>query len=279
MKPVIFTDLDGTLLHPVDYSFDAARQALALIKKKNIPLVFTSSKTRAEIEELRKKLSNRDPFISENGAAVFIPEGYFPFPTEGEGGKGGEGGEGKDGYIVKTLGSPVAEVREALAEIREATGANIRGFSDMSVEEVARLTGLGAHEAGLSKMREFDEPFIIEGDGSVIEEVLGGIERKGFNWTRGRFYHITGKHDKGGAVRILKDLFTTVYGRITTIGLGDNLNDVPLLEECDHPVFVRKADGGYEGARIKGLTRAEGVGPEGWNGAVLKLIERIGGLG
>ena len=270
MKPVIFTDLDGTLLHPVDYSFGAAREALALIKKKNIPLVFTSSKTRAEIEELRKKISNADPFISENGAAVFIPEGYFPFPTDGE---------AKDGYIVKTLGSPVARARKALAEIRESTGAKIRGFSDMSAEEVARLTGLGAYEAGLCKMREFDEPFIIEGDGSVTEEVLRAIERKGFNWTRGRFYHIMGKHDKGGAVRVLKDLFTSVHGRITTIGLGDNLNDVPLLEECDHPVFVRKADGGYEGARIKGLIRAEGVGPEGWNGAVLKLIERIGGLG
>ena len=47
---VIFTDLDGTLLHPKSYSFDAALPALNLIKEKKIPLVLCSSKTKAEIE-------------------------------------------------------------------------------------------------------------------------------------------------------------------------------------------------------------------------------------
>jgi len=70
-KTIIFTDLDGTLLHPQTYSFDAAMPALKLIKEKDIPLILCSSKTRAEIEVYRKKLDNQHPFVSENGGGIF----------------------------------------------------------------------------------------------------------------------------------------------------------------------------------------------------------------
>ena len=49
-KIIVFTDLDGTLLHPRTYSFEAAMPALKLIKEKDVPLILCSSKTRAEIE-------------------------------------------------------------------------------------------------------------------------------------------------------------------------------------------------------------------------------------
>lgn len=266
MKPVIFTDMDGTLLHPSEYTFDEALPALALVKEMEVPLVISSSKTRAEIEVYRKRLSNRDPFVSENGAAVFIPESYFPFST---------GGDKIDGYKVITLGTPYVEVRKALEEVRAETGARIRGFGDMSSREVAEASGLSPGEAELSKKRDFTEPFIVEGDESTKQKVLKAIERKGYFWTRGRFFHIMGPHDKGKAVRILKDFFTSFYGKILVIGIGDSLNDVPLLDEADRPVLVRKADGGYEPLGIPGLLRAEGVGPAGWNSAVTEILEEL----
>src|SRR5512143_2726927 len=78
---VIFTDLDGTLLHPKTYSFTEALPALELIRERGIHLVLCSSKTRAEIEVYRKRLHNEAPFIVENGGAIFVPVGYFIFPT------------------------------------------------------------------------------------------------------------------------------------------------------------------------------------------------------
>ncbi|MBW1679603.1 MAG: HAD-IIB family hydrolase, partial [Deltaproteobacteria bacterium] len=71
---IIFTDLDGTLLDHYSYSFDAAQEALERIKVAQIPLIICSSKTRAEIEVWRTKLDNKDPFISENGGAIFFPK-------------------------------------------------------------------------------------------------------------------------------------------------------------------------------------------------------------
>ena len=49
-KFVIYTDLDGTLLDHVTYTFHPALDALELIEKKKIPLIISTSKTRPEIE-------------------------------------------------------------------------------------------------------------------------------------------------------------------------------------------------------------------------------------
>ena len=73
---VIFTDLDGTLLDHHTYSYDAARPALERLRKSEIPLIMVSSKTRIEIEVLRTEIGNREPFIPENGGAIFIPDDY-----------------------------------------------------------------------------------------------------------------------------------------------------------------------------------------------------------
>src|SRR4030067_1209201 len=150
---VIFTDLDGTLLHPKSYSFNAALPALNLIKEKEIPLILCSSKTKAEIEVWRKRLENFHPFISENGGGIFIPERYFSFTIDAE---------IKGGYRIITLGRPYSEIRNAFIEIRKRLKIKVKGFGDMLTEEIAELAGLPLSEAMLAKARDFDEPLIFE---------------------------------------------------------------------------------------------------------------------
>ena len=79
---IVFTDLDGSLLDSTTYSFKAATPALNALREQGIPLVLVSSKTRAEMEPLRQRLGHCDPFIVENGGAVFVPHGLFDFPLE-----------------------------------------------------------------------------------------------------------------------------------------------------------------------------------------------------
>src|SRR2546423_300740 len=70
---VVFTDLDGTLLDAETYRYDAARQGLDRLREHAIPLIICTSKTRAEVEPLRNELGNTDPFIVENGGALYVP--------------------------------------------------------------------------------------------------------------------------------------------------------------------------------------------------------------
>ncbi len=262
MKTIIFTDLDGTLLHPKTYSFQEATSALELIRERGIPLVLCSSKTRAEMEVYRKRLRNKDPFIVENGGAIFVPMGYFSLLT---------GSALHDEYIVNAFGRPYQEIREQFVRLRESLHIPVRGFGDMTVTEIAALTGLSQEEAALARERDFGEPFVFEN--SVDEGFLKGIERHGLHWTRGRLFYVMGNHDKGGAVRLLKQWYERKHGMINTIGLGDAFNDLPLLTEVDHPVLVQKEDGSYDpDVRIARLIKAQGIGPAGWNKAIMRLL-------
>ena len=214
---VIVTDLDGTLLDSKTYSFEEARPAIEQIKKDHIPLVLCSSKTRAEMEAWRDRLENRHPFIVENGGGIFIPEGYFPFPVEGE---------TRKGYRVVSLGMPYARVREQFIRLRDELRIPVTGFGDMTPAEIAALTGLSLDDAVLAKQREYGEPFVFPG--AADERMLQAIEASGLRWTQGRVFHLMGNHDKGKAVALLRTLFERAMGPVSHRGTRRQSERSPL---------------------------------------------------
>ena len=267
-KPIIFTDLDGTLLDYATYSFEAALPALTMLKEEGIPLVICSSKTRREIEYYRQKLDNHSPFISENGGGIFVPDGYFGFFGEHPPGEV----NGAGGYHIIRLGARYDDLRAALKSLR-GEGFAVRGFGDMTGEEVASLTGMGIAVAGMAKERDFDEPFIFSGDEAAVTALFKAIRSRGFTYTKGRFYHLLGNSDKGRAVTLLIDLFRKHFDDVVTIAIGDSQNDVPMLGCVDHSIIVQQPEGGYEpGISLPRLIRAPGIGPAGWNTAILELL-------
>jgi len=203
-----------------------------------------------------------------------MPPGYF---TLSQIKRAGVEPEDVEKWQMVRLGAPYADLRKALEALRKK-GCRVRGFGDMSAEEVAALTGLSAVEAARAKLRDFDEPFVLErDDASQLQAVVQGIRDQGFQWTRGRFFHILGNSDKGKAVRILTSLYKERFGEVVTVALGDSPNDIPMLRAVDHPVVVQHPDGSYDGDVCRCLVgdgrliKAAGVGPEGWNRAVLSL--------
>jgi mannosyl-3-phosphoglycerate phosphatase len=266
LKLVIFTDLDGTLLDPQTYSYDSALPAIKRLRSQEVPIIFCSAKTRAEQEVYRKELEINDPFIVENGGAVFIAQGYFPFDFEYH--------KTKDGYQVIELGIPYHRIRKILTRIREHTRVNFRGFGDMSVQEVASLTGLDLKAAERAKAREYDETLNLEGTRDEINRVLNAIKGAGLNYASGgRYYDVTGPNDKGKATKILIDLFKRELGQIKTIAIGDSPNDLPMLSAVGIPVLVQKPGGLWGEIDLPGLRRVEGIGPQGWARAIEEVVE------
>lgn len=269
---VIFTDLDGTLLDAITYSPDKARQALNELRDLNIPLILTSSKTRAELELIRHRLDLHHPFISENGGAIFIPRGYFRSPLEGV--------APRENYQVLELGTPYEVLRTALKEIAQATGCRLRGFGDMSIEEVATRTGLPSSLAQLAKQREYDEPFVVEEPTGPLEGLLQECKRRGFQCVQGgRFAHLLRGTDKGAACRRLIEWYRQEHARdqntLVTVGLGDSANDLPMLAIVDRPILVQQQDGSYDPEVVlPNLAFSQGIGPAGWNRSVLEFLHR-----
>lgn len=267
---VIFSDLDGTLLDSESYSPRAARDALKAVKKERVPLIFCSSKTRKEVEFIRRDLEIRDPFIVENGGAVFIPRGYFPFDIDN--------GRIKDDYIVIELGQPYSRIVDTMKLLKAQFPGTIVGFNDLTVPEIAMECGFSLSEAQRAKAREYDEPFkIIHGQSSDGNLLFGKIIQRGLNFTSGgKYWHLHGLSDKGRAVRILISLFERLFGRIVSAGLGDSMNDVPMLEEVDIAVLMMKPDMSFDKdvlVKVPDIRLAPEPGPAGWNIVILYLIK------
>jgi mannosyl-3-phosphoglycerate phosphatase family protein len=262
-KTIIYSDLDGTLLDEDTYSFSGAIPALEIISDNSIPLVFCSSKTRSEMELWRTRLKNDHPFISENGGGIFIPNGYFPFYTDPESVKFGS-------YQLIRLGSDYDFIRREFVSLRKKYGADVRGFGDMEVAEIADLTGLDEENARYAKIRDFDEPFIF--NGSPDNEFLAAIESAGLNWTIGKLYHILGRHDKGYAINILEKLFKKKYGELYTLGLGDSINDKAILKNVAYPVLIRRKNGAAVDLGDLAAITSKNSGPEGWNEVMMDFL-------
>jgi len=229
-KIVVFSDLDGTLLDE-NYDFQKSKPVIDQLLGLKVPIVFCSSKTEAEIEFYRKKLGIADPFISENGSAIFIPRGYFQFNYSFT--------RQTEKYNVIELGTDYSVVREKLDKVKKSVGVKIVGFGDMTEEEIAEDSGLPLRLARLAKRRQFDEPFrIMEGN---EKEVLDSLVAEGLRYTKGgRYFHVMGDNDKGKAATILKGLYARGFSELVTFGLGDGPNDLSMLEVVDVPILVRR---------------------------------------
>lgn len=271
-RHVLFTDLDDCLSDCDSSSFDQVRSALDFFRSARTPVILVSGKTRAEIEPLRERLDHHDPFIVENGAAVYVPLETFDFTPERS--------RRRFSYHIIELGTPYALLRDVLRQIEEAVGTPLRGFGDLTADEIMAATGLSREDALRAMLREFDEPFLANGPPKLIEEICRQIVARGLNWTRGgRFFHLMGNNDKGQAAEILLRCYKRqrqLHARpdgLESIGIGDSLKDLPLLLMVDHPVLVQKPDGSYDpGINLPHLIRAPGVGPAGWSHAALKLL-------
>jgi mannosyl-3-phosphoglycerate phosphatase family protein len=267
---IIFTDLDGTLLNE-QYSFKPALEAIQIIRNMKVPLILCSSKTHAEILHLRKQLENTEPFISENGGGIYVPgEAKDELRITSDELRVTKG---KDYYVIN-LGASYNDLRNALKELR-AEGFDVKGFGDMSVDEVVQLTGLNPADAKRAKQREFDEPFVFFGDKAGEAGLKRRIRSKGFNYTKGEIFHIMGDSDKGRAVEIVKNIYAEKNRKIMTAALGDSPNDIEMLQNVDYPVVVQKKDGTYNRQvirNVKGCIKADGIGPVGWNKAIIELL-------
>ncbi len=270
MNTIIFTDLDGTLLNHDDYSYANALPSLNKIRQAAIPLIFTTSKTNCETEILQMEMGVDDPSIVENGAAICLPARYADLLL-------------KDIIcelstrisLTIQLGMAYGRIRAFIDEIRDQF--NIRGFGDMSASEISEITGLTLKRAEYAKQRQYTEPFMLKRD-EDIHMLQDAAIKRGIKITKGgRFYHMTGIHqDKGEAVKIVRKILDQKRGvKHLTIGLGDSINDIPMLNSVDIPVLIPNPEKESPDINLPGLIRATDAGAKGWNDVIWRLLTEL----
>ncbi|MGH9981245.1 MAG: HAD-IIB family hydrolase [Nitrososphaeraceae archaeon] len=276
---LIFSDIDNTLLqsyiikegeiyHTEEYG--EIKEIVQRLRKNHIPLVLCSSKTRVEQEKIRKYLEIKDPFIVENGGAIYIPENYFPIDLE----ELGLSINRIDKNLVIELGKSYNRIIEALQEIREISSIEFIAVHDLSLPELARKVGITINDAKLMASREYSET-VLEININELDNLKKILNHRGLRILQGTRYNtISSLHDKGSAISILKKLYAMKFEKehIESIGIGDALNDIPMFENVDKPFLVRNIQNRYTPMKINNLTRVIGIGQTGWKEIILKYI-------
>ncbi|MCR9143499.1 MAG: HAD-IIB family hydrolase [bacterium] len=267
---VVFTDLDGTLLDHHTYSFEPAAPAIERLRRNAVPLILTSSKTMAEIMDLRRRLNNQHPLIAENGSLLAIPENHF-----------------RTGDRTKTervwprlMGPGYQQIVKVLQQLREEHGFQFEGFADWDAERVVEATGLPAADAQKARERLASEPIQWRGSAESWKIFTAELERCHLRTLRGgRFDHILGAQaDKAHAMQKLLEMYTEHESdvRWQTIAAGDSPNDLSMLEHASIAVVIPAASGKtLDAAKGDSTLFASDPGPVGWNAAINEILDRF----
>ena len=254
----VVSDVDGTLM---DHSYDLspAKETIKKLKKLSIPVILCTSKTASEVRVIRNELSLTDPYIVENGAAIY-----------------GESLEKVNGEII--LGIRYELLEEILKFISKEIDYKLIPLNNLSDQEATHLTGLKGNSLKLMRDRHWSMPFL--NPPSFLEEKIN-ICCKKFKvdiFKGNRMSHLLSiKSNKGKAINALKE-YSNIQN-IEIIGLGDSPNDLPLLLNSDIKIVIPGADGPninlLDQLKDVEFTLAAEPNGYGWKNEINKLINKL----
>lgn len=250
----VFTDLDGTLLDHDSYDYSPALPLLQKLTAGGIPVVLTSSKTAAELITLRAEMGlSTSPAICENGAGV-LAAGSTDLPDN----------------------APWQAIRAGL----ETVSANLRdgfhGFGDMSIEEIAQITGLAPEDATRAAARCFTEPGLWQGSDSNRKAFIAELTRIGITAREGGRFLTLGP-DITKADRMEELAKRMGVGR--TIALGDAPNDAEMLARASYGIVIPNPHRAkpliFSSDAENHIIRATHPGPKGWAEILAALLSKL----
>lgn len=265
---LIFTDLDDTLLDHYTSSFHPAARLLAGLSQRGIPVIFNSSKPFEEIIRIREKMANTDPFIVENGAAIYLPKTRFPRCPENC---------SEDGtYWYYSNVRPREHWLTLMHGFDSEFSSLYSCMSEMSLEEIEEFTGLSSEDAFYASKRQFSEALYWHGREEDKQLFIQTIEGwGGYVLQGGRFLHVGDRTSKGSAMQWLFRCYEHHFParQFQTYALGDSPNDLDMLEAADWAVVV--ASPGHPAPKLdrtKQVVYTKKNGPEGWAESLMKLL-------
>ena len=254
----VVSDVDGTLM---DHSYDLtpAKETIKILQKLCIPVILCTSKTASEVEVIRNELNLTDPYIVENGAAIY-----------------GESLKKVNGKII--LGKKYEILEEILNNISKEIDYKLIPLNNLSDNNATKLTGLKGNSLKLMRDRHWSMPFL--NPPNYLEPKIN-ICCKKFNvdvFKGNRMSHLLSTNsNKGKAIKALKK-YSNIKN-IKIIGLGDSPNDLPLLLNSDIRIVIPGIDGPNLNLihQLKDLefTLASKPNGHGWKYEINKLINKL----
>ncbi len=259
-KILIFTDLDGSLLHRDTFKFDEIKDYLKQLISKGIFIIPNTSKTEKEILEFNNELGSSLPYISENGSAI-------------------NGLDLLNSNLPKEL--ILSREKDSLIKIfRELVPVNLQNkckwLSEMDKKKQSLIFGLENDKLKMALDRKYTIPFLFEGNKSERNELSKIVKNKSLALQEGgRVINLTDKVNKAKALQVFVRFFKKNNKNVKTIAVGDNYNDLDMLKTSEFPCLVFNDKFTLDEIPIKNLITTNKPSPEGWADVIKKALVKV----
>ena len=260
-KIVIFTDLDGTLLHNETFKFENIRQYIKNLLSKNISLIPNSSKTKTEILNFCHELEEELPFIVENGAAIYkmnLVNSDFP-----------------EKIILSRDKKEILNV--FLRKIPKEFISKCKFVLKLKKDEQLKIFGLSEKQLSYASDREFSVPLLFKGNKVEKNNLFRLVSNMGLTMQEGgRVVNLSDNVSKSFAMKKVKRIFEkTEKQKLKIIGVGDNFNDLDMLKNSDIACLVFNEKFKLDTLNINNCLVSKKSAPEGWEEVVKMALEKI----
>ena len=254
----IVSDVDGTLMDHF-YDLTPAKETINWLQRLGVPVILCTSKTKSEVKIIRDDLNLKDPYIVENGGAIY-----------------GEYTDGKEWEII--LGKSYSILEKILNSLSENINFKLRPLNTLTDDEATDLTGLEGESLNLMRDRHWSMPFLNPPQ-NFDEDLKRLCEIYAVDIFRGnRMSHLLSKNsNKGIAIKTLLNKDKNL--NIQIIGLGDSPNDLPLLMNSNYKIIISGIKGPNQLLlnQLKGNEFCISKKPHGygWKEEVYKLVTNL----
>ena len=258
---IIFTDLDGSLLHRDNFKFDEIKDYIKNLIDNGVIIIPNTSKTEKEIEEFIKELGKELPYISENGSSIHglnLINANFPnkiiLSRDKE-------------ELIKIFNSKVPDNLKAKCKF----------ISEMNSKQQNNIFGLQGNNLKNALNRKYTIPFLFEGDNLEKNKLLKILKSSSLTMQEGgRVLNLGDKTDKVKSMNQVLKIYRKVENKIKVIGVGDNFNDLDMLRNCDIPCLVFNDQFKQDQININNLIFSNKPSPEGWADVIKTALVKLG---
>ena len=258
---IIFTDLDGSLLHKDTFKFDLIENYFRKLIYDGVVIIPNSSKTEDELLDFNNQHNLNLSFISENGSSIHglnkihqnLPDKVLISRSKNE--------------ILKIFNENISlDLKKKITPILE-----------LEIEEQQKILGLPLDKVPLATKRMHSIPVHFKGSEIEKNNFIKRISEIGLTaQSGGRLINICDNTNKSKAMsKAVQLIRKQLDGEIITIGVGDNENDIEMIKQTDYPCLVKNENFDSSLINIDNLIKSDEPSPKGWSDVIKTALQKI----
>ena len=259
-KIVIFTDLDGTLLHRDTFKFDTIKDYIKSLVSNGIIIIPNSSKTEKEIEKFNDELGIALPYISENGSSIHglnLINQNFP-----------------NKIILSREKEELLKIFDI--KVPEKIRNKCLLISKMSKKKQEEIFGQKDDELKDVLNRNYTLPFLFNGEKQEKNRLLKILNNNSLTLQEGgRVSNLCDNVNKLKSMKRVIKVLKKTENKIKTIAVGDNFNDLDMLKNSDVPCLVFNDQFKLDQININNLEFSNKSSPEGWADVIKMALAKL----